>query len=214
MCHSRPIKLALLTGVLLSGLTCFGQTNLAPTIKPIERDGRVVLSEKQADELGLLPTTADRQKLPLAIKERLLRFEVSREAYLKEQEQMKKRLLGATTEAERDRIRASMREQRDAWLRRAKAMREEARERARELRTQLPSMNEVIENARENAREAAAQNRKRRGQDSLKTEEGSQCWTLKPPNLNSPPHCSRRQRSKPGTECGVVVSARAGCCGP
>lgn len=165
MCHSRPIKLVLLTGVLLSGLTCFGQTNLAPTVKPIERDGRVVLSEKQADELGLLPTTADRQKLPLAIKERLVRFEISREAYLKEQEQMKKRLLGATTESERERIRATMREQRDAWLRRAKAMREEARERARELRTQLPSMNEVIENARENAREAAAQNRKRRGQD-------------------------------------------------
>lgn len=165
MCHSRPIKQALLAGILFTGLTCFGQTNLTPSIKPTERDGRVILSEKQADELGLTPSLADRQKLPLAIKERLLKFEASREAYLKAQELMKKRLLGASTETERERIRATMREQRDAWLRRAKAMREEARERARELRTQLPSMNEVIENARENAREAATQNRKRRGQD-------------------------------------------------
>ena len=165
MCHSRPIKQALLAGIVLSGLTCLGQTNLTPTIKPVEREGRVVLSEKQADDLGLLPTVVDRQRLPVAIKERLLKFEVSREAYLKEQELMKKRLLGAATEAERERIRATMREQREAWLRRAKAMREEARERARELKTQLPSMNEVIENARENAREAAVQNRKRRGQD-------------------------------------------------
>lgn len=166
MCHLRPIQQALLlAGIFFSGLTCFGQTNLTPTVKPIEREGRVVLSEKQANDIGLTPALADRQKLPLAIKERLLKFEASREAYLKEQELMKKRLLGATTEAERERIRATMRDQRDAWLRRAKAMREEARERARELRTQLPSMNEVIENARENAREAAVQNRKRRGQD-------------------------------------------------
>lgn len=166
MCHSRPIKQALLlAGILFSGLTSFGQTNLTPTIRTVDRDGRVVLSEKQADELGLTPSLADRQKLPAAIKERLLKFEASREAYLKEQELMKKRLLGATTEAERERIRAALRDQRDAWLRRAKTMREEARERARELRARLPSMNEVIENARENAREAAVQNRKRRGQD-------------------------------------------------
>lgn len=165
--------LAALAGIVLPGLTCLGQTNLAPsaipsttpTITSIEREGRVILSDKQANDQGLTPTTADRQKLSVAIKERLQRFEVNREAYLREQEQLKKRLLGASTEAERERIRDSMREQREAWLRRAKVMREEAKERVRDLRTQLPSMKEVIENARENARDNVIQIRKRRGEE-------------------------------------------------
>jgi hypothetical protein len=162
MSYLRHTVLLWLAG---SAVACLGQTNLTPALQPAEREGRIVVSDRQGDNLGLGPAAIDRQKLPVAIKERIQQFEASREAYLREQEAMKKRLLGASTEEERERVRLLMRDQREAWLRRAKAMREEARERVRELRTQLPSMNEVIENARENARDSATQIRKRRGQD-------------------------------------------------
>ena len=71
--------------------------------------------------------------MPLEIKERIRRFEIIREAYLQEQALLRKRLSGATTEEERERIRALIKQTRDAWLARARALREEARERLREL---------------------------------------------------------------------------------
>lgn len=162
------------TAILVAGAaTCFGQTNIdsiAPTVKTTEREGRIVVSDQQAVDLGISvgivgPTATDRQRLSEAVKLRLQRFEMSRDAYLREQEQMKKRLQGAATEAERERVRALIRDRREDWLRRMRELRAQSKDRILELRRQLPSKGEVLDAARENAREAIKDIRKRRGQD-------------------------------------------------
>jgi len=146
----------------LSGLS---QTNITTTPKPIERDGRIVVSDQQALDFGLPTTSIDRQKLPLDIKARLIRFEAIREAYRKEQDELRAKEKGASTEAEREKIRLLIKERRDAWLARSRALREETKDRLRELRSQLPSRSEVLDAARESARDAASEIRKRRGTD-------------------------------------------------
>ena len=150
----------------------FAQTNvdsIAPTVKTTEREGRIVVSDQQAVDLGinisLGPTTVDRQNLSDAVKLRLQRFELSRDSYLREQAQLRKRLDGAATEAERERVRALIKDQREAWLRRMRELRAQSKDRVLELRRQLPSKGEVLDAARENAREAIKDIRKRRGQD-------------------------------------------------
>jgi hypothetical protein len=160
------------TILVVSAAVTFGQTNvdsITPAAKPTERDGRIVVSEQQAVDnginLGPGPSVVDRQNLTSAVKERLQRFEMSRDAYTREQAQLRKRLEGAATEAERERVRALIKDKRDAWLRRSIEVRTQARDRIAELRRQLPSKNEVLDAARENAREAIQDIRKRRGQD-------------------------------------------------
>jgi len=155
--------------LVVAGSTCFGQTNLTPTVKTTDRAGRIVVSDQQATELGLNvsagPASIDRQNLTPAVKDRLQRFELSRDAYLREQEQLKKRLDGAATEAERERVRVLIKSKREEWLRRMQELRSEAKDRIAELRRQLPSRTEVLDAARENARDAISEIRRRRGQD-------------------------------------------------
>ena len=173
--HMSHWRTALVVGVAISvvaGATSFGQTNvdgIAPTVKTTEREGRIVVSDQQATELGINisvgPTAVDRQNLTPAVKERLQRFELSRDTYLREQEQLKKRFNGAATEGERERVRALIRDRRQAWLSRMRELRAQSKDRIIELRRQLPSKGEVLDAARENAREAIKDIRKRRGQD-------------------------------------------------
>jgi hypothetical protein len=158
------------TAILVAGAAaCFAQTNLTTAVKTTDREGRIVVSDQQATDLGLTislgPTAVDRQNLSDAVKLRLQRFEMSRDAYLREQAQLRKRLDGAATEAERERVRALIKEKRDEWLRRMRELRAESKDRIAELRRQLPSKGEVLDAARENAREAIKDIRKRRGQD-------------------------------------------------
>jgi hypothetical protein len=157
------------TAITVAAATAYGQTNLSTAVKPAQRQGRIVVSDQQATDLGLnvgiTPTTVDRRNLSEAVKLRLERFELSREAYLREQEQLKKRLNGAATEAERERVRALIRDRRDDWLRRMRELRAQSKDRILELRRQLPSKGEVLDAARQNAREAIQDIRKRRGQD-------------------------------------------------
>jgi hypothetical protein len=158
------------TAILFAGAAAvFGQTNIdsiAPTVKTTERDGRIVVSDQQAVDLGINlgpgPATIDRQNLSEPVRLRLQRFELSREAYQRQEEQLKKRLNGAATEAERERVRALIKDKRDAWLRRSLEVRAQAKDRIAELRRQLPSKGEVLEAARENARETIQDIRKRR----------------------------------------------------
>lgn len=144
--------LGLAGSVLLAG-TALGQASVTPTIKPTDRDGRVILSDQQAADVGLNSlTTVDRQKLPPEIRDRIKRFEVVREAYLKEQALLRKRLTGAATEEERDRIRALIQERRVAWLAEARKLREEAQDRLRELQRMMPDRREILQNARDAAK--------------------------------------------------------------
>jgi F0F1-type ATP synthase epsilon subunit len=157
------------TAILIAVTTSFGQTNITPTVKTTEREGRIVVSDQQATDLGINlspgPAAVDRQNLTPAVKERVQRFELSRDAYQREQEQLKKRLNGAATEAERERVRALIKDQREAWLRRMRELHAQSKDRIAELRRQLPSKGEVLDAARENAREAIQDIRKRRGHD-------------------------------------------------
>jgi F0F1-type ATP synthase epsilon subunit len=172
MSHWRE-TLAAGTAILIAAATAsFGQTNvdsIAPTVKTTEREGRIVVSDQQATDLGINigpgPAAVDRQNLTPAVKERVQRFELSRDAYQREQEQLKKRLNGAATEAERERVRALIKDQREAWLRRMRELHAQSKDRIAELRRQLPSKGEVLDAARENARETIQDIRRRRGQD-------------------------------------------------
>jgi len=169
MSHWRKASVVSVAISIAAAATSFGQTNITSAVKPTERNGRIVVSEQQATDLGLnigvAPTLTDRQNLSDAVRSRLQRFELSRDAYLREQEQLKKRLNGASTEAERERVRALIKEQREQWLRRMRELRAQSKDRIAELRRQLPSKGEVLDAARENAREAIQDIRKRRGQD-------------------------------------------------
>jgi hypothetical protein len=164
MSHLRYLFWTTLAGLVLpmSGLA---QTNLTTSPKPIEREGRIVVSDEQALDLGLSPKPIDRQRLSPDIRARIVRFEAIRDAYRKEQDELRAKELGAATEAEREKIRALIKERRDAWLARSRALREETRDRLRELRSQLPTRSEVLDAARESARDAASEIRKRRGTD-------------------------------------------------
>jgi hypothetical protein len=127
-----------------------------PTARSVERDGRVVLSDEQAAQAadsGLVAPTADRQKLPLDIRVRIQRFEVVREAYLKEQALLRKRLTGAATEEERERIRNLIQDRRAAWLAQARKLREEAQDRLRDLQRLMPDRREILQNARDAAKD-------------------------------------------------------------
>ena len=170
MSYWQKQSVAGMAALLAAAATCFGQvsngTSITPVVKSTDREGRIVVSDQQAVDSGIVgPTAIDRQNLAPAIKERLQRFEIPRDAYLLEQQQLRRRLNGATTEAERERVRALIKEQRDAWLRRTRELRAQSKDRIAELRRQMPSKSEVLDAARENAREAIKDLRKRRGQD-------------------------------------------------
>lgn len=170
MSHWRETLAAGTAIMIAAAAASFGQTNvdsIVPTVKTTERDGRIVVSDQQATDLGINlgpgPAAVDRQNLTPAVKERLQRFETSRDAYLREEAQLKQRLSGAATEAERERVRALIKDKREAWLRRSLELRTQAKDRIAELRRQLPSKGEVLDAARENAREAIKDIRNRRG---------------------------------------------------
>jgi hypothetical protein len=171
MSHWRETLTAGTAILVAAATTAFGQTNvnIAPTVKTTDREGRIVMSDQQATDLGINlnpgPAAVDRQNLSEAVKLRLQRFEVSRDAYLREEAQLKKRLSGAATEAERERVRALIKDRRDAWLRQSLELRAQARDRIAELRRQLPSKSEVLDAAKQDARDAIKEIRKRRALD-------------------------------------------------
>ena len=144
------------------------QTNLTPQ-KSDDRTGRIVVSDQQANVEGVnftaLPDRLERQRLPAEIKDRLRRFEQARDRYVKEEQALLKRLRGAATDEERDRVRAQLEKQRQDLLDRAKNLREDVSKRLEEIRGRLRPMSEVLDDARQSARDSAGTVRKRRGQD-------------------------------------------------
>jgi len=138
-----------------------GTTNIA------NRVGQVILPERlwpdnsSANPSSLRPLRQDiRPDLPAEVKSRVVRFESFRETYLARQEELLRKLRGAT-DADRDQIRRQLQQLREDWLDRARAFREEARTRMRELRdTELPKYREALTDAKEGALDAG---HKRRG---------------------------------------------------
>jgi hypothetical protein len=172
MRHWRSILLLITAGFGWMAAPGIGLAQLTTAVEVIKADrvGQVLASDEKLVtdgffESAIRPVAADLRRLPPEIRDRVRRFEVVREAYLKEQEELRKRLRGATTEAERDRVRELIRQTRLEWLERSRQLREESLRRIRELPSVLPDLREVISNAREKARDSATEVRKRRGQD-------------------------------------------------
>lgn len=154
--------------VLAAAWNLSAQTNLTPQ-KTEDRTGRIVVSDQQANVEGAtisaLPDRLERQRLPAEIKDRLRRFELARDRYVKEEQALLKRLRGAATDEERDRVRAQLEKQRQDLLDRAKNLREDVSKRIEDIRGRLRPMSEVLDDARQNARDSGKPVRKRRGQD-------------------------------------------------
>jgi cell division protein FtsI/penicillin-binding protein 2 len=159
----KPLLAAGLAGLLASASSGLAQAQIGPAVQNTpDRDGRVIISDPQAAAIGAT-TTLDRQKLSAEVRDRLARFEKIRDAYLREQEELRRRLRGATTDADRERIREQMKQSVEAWRERSRNLREELKDRLATLREQMPTRTEVLDNARENLRDADL--RKRRGRD-------------------------------------------------
>jgi len=150
----------------LGARSAWAQLTSAVEVTRTDRVGQIVASDEKLSTdgfVGARPELADFRKLPPETRERLRRFEVVREAYLKEQEELRKKLRGAATEAERDRVRDLIRQARQEWLERMRQLREESIKRIRELPSVMPDMREVVQDAREKALDAARDVKKRRG---------------------------------------------------
>jgi len=142
-------------------------TDTANSITPRQRVGRIIVPEKSPLNV-LNPTTVrppNRPELnPLSadVLARVRTFDQYRDEYLRQQEEIRKRNKG-TTDRDRERIRAQLKELRERWREQSAAMREEMEVRRQELKERLPSHRELLETAREQGREAIRDQRQRRG---------------------------------------------------
>ncbi|HYT58779.1 MAG TPA: hypothetical protein VEL06_01325 [Haliangiales bacterium] len=138
-----------------------GSTNIANRVGQVILPERLLLDSSLTASFDARPLRLD---LPPEVKLQLLRFEKFREAYLNRQQDLLRKMRGATDD-DRARIRAQLQALRDEWLQRTRAFREEARARIRELQDELPRYREALTDARQNALDAASSSRKRRGDE-------------------------------------------------
>ncbi len=151
-----------------------GDTNQASLADSSDRKGQVVTPLEPATTdvgtgAGQISSTVTRlQDIPQQVQERLQQFELMREAYLKQQNELLRQLKGANDE-QRELIREKLRDQRQRWLDQSRLFREQARERLAELKEKLLRHQDVLDAARERAREqlgdAEERVRERRGTD-------------------------------------------------
>jgi len=141
-----------------------GSTNIADRVSRIILPGSILQDSASPSPISIRPPRPERQDLAPEIKQRIVRFERSRETYLARQEELLHKLRTATAE-DRARIRAQLQALRDEWLDRARAFREEARTRMKELQDELPKYREALTDAKEGALDAVNPGRKRRGDE-------------------------------------------------
>ena len=135
------------------------KTDTQPTLQPaVDRIGQVVISDQQAVDSAISvkprPESIELQKLPPEIKARIRRFEVFREVYLREQDELRKKLQGAPTDAERQRVRDLIRTSREVWLQQTRDLREEMKDRLPALRERLQDKRELLNNLRDKTRDS------------------------------------------------------------
>ena len=116
----------------VSAQVIVGSTNIADRVGRIIFPDRILRDTPSGLAFGLRPPRPERPDLPLDIRQRLLRFEILRDTYLARQQDLLRKLRGATN-SDRDKIRAQLRALRDEWLERARAFREEARDRMKDV---------------------------------------------------------------------------------
>jgi hypothetical protein len=146
-----------------------GAIEVGPANTPRQRVGRIIVPEKVPAAMNsataVRPVRLERDPLSPEVKDRVLNFDKYRAEYLKQQEQILKRIKG-TTDRDRELIREQLnKELRERWLEQLATTREEFRERKKELLDRLPNHRELLESAREQSRDALRDQRERRGVD-------------------------------------------------
>ncbi len=171
MKRMRHLVGSCLLGLALASTSLHAQTEVKPPADAVpldaatanalrQRAGRVIVPEKPGGSI-LSPATVNLRPgmdLPPEVKARVRTFDQYRNEYLRQQEEIRKRNKG-TTDQDRERIRAQLKELRDRWREQSAALREELNERRRELPELLPSHRELLDSARETIRDR----RERRG---------------------------------------------------
>jgi len=141
-----------------------GSTNIADRVSRIILPDPAALNSPVASPTGAVrPTRSERPDFPPELKLRLRSFENLRELYLAQQQELVKKLRGATTSQDRERLRAQLQVLRDEWLDKARAFKEETRTRLEELKSELsPKYGELLDEARKRALDAAAEHKRPR----------------------------------------------------
>ncbi len=152
--------------LLPSALAQSTSTNIADNVARIILPDPPGLNSPIAGPIAFRPSRSERPDFPPELKLRLRSFESLREMYLVRQEALLRKLRGATTDEDRERLRAQLQSLRDEWLEKARAFKEETRTRLEELKGELsPKYREALDAAKQNALEAAKSARKRRGEE-------------------------------------------------
>jgi len=142
-----------------------GSTNIADHVARIILPDPAALNSPINSPTGVRPSRSERPDFPPELKLRLRSFESLRETYLARQEELRKKWRGATTQQDREQLRAQLQGLRDEWMDKARAFKEETRTRVEELKGELPKYREALDAARESALDAAKSARKRRGEE-------------------------------------------------
>jgi hypothetical protein len=143
-----------------------GSTNIADRVARIILPDPAALNSAINSPAGVRPSRSERPDFPPELKLRLRSFESLREIYVAREEELRKKWPGATTDQEREQLRAQLQSLRDEWREKALAFKEETRTRLEELKSELsPKYREALDAAKQNALDAAKSARKRRGDE-------------------------------------------------
>jgi hypothetical protein len=138
-----------------------GSTNIADRVSRIILPDPAALNSPLASPDAGRPIRSERPDFSPELKSRLRSFESQRESYLAQEAQLRRQLRGATTDQDRERLRAQIVGLREELLDRARAYKEETRTRLEELKAELPKHREALDAAKEAAKDAAAHTRPR-----------------------------------------------------
>ena len=143
-----------------------GSTNIADRVARIILPDPAALNSPIASPIGAVrPSRSERPDFPPELKLRLRSFESLREIYLA-QEELRKKLRAATSDQDRERLRAQLQVLRDEWLDKSRAFKEETRTRLEEMKPELSlKYRDALDAAKQNALEAAAEHKRPRNDE-------------------------------------------------
>jgi len=155
-----PVVLSLWL-LIPSALAQGASTNIADRVARIILPDPATLNSPLASPNAGRPIRSERPDFSPELRSRLHSFESQRESYLAQEAQLRKQLRGATTDQDRERLRAQIVGLREELQDKARAYREETRTRLEELKAELPKHKEALDAAKEAAKDAAAHTRPR-----------------------------------------------------
>ena len=140
----------------IGAASVLAQTNITPAAGT--RVGKIVVPDAPANSDAITsvtrPTVAERPSLPPEVLERIQKFRKDAQAYLDQEQAIKKRLQGANDQ-ERARLREDLRLMRQKLLEQQRQLREEFRDRITELRSKLQDRSEMLDALKDSAAASA-----------------------------------------------------------